>query len=118
MFCPQCGHRLADGADRCVDCGFVFPHAPVSTDIGQDPTFRMLLPVGRSVWAILAGYAGLLSPLVLPAPFAILFGVLAIVDIKKHPDRHGMGRAIFGIVMGVPFSVLFVLCVVAFIATR
>jgi hypothetical protein len=25
---------------------------------------------------------------------------VAVRDIKKHPERHGMGRAIFGLVMG------------------
>ena len=61
---------------------------------------RMLLPVGRSGWAIAAGYAGLFSLILLPAPLALLLGIIAITDIKKHPDKHGMGRAIFGVVMG------------------
>jgi hypothetical protein len=62
---------------------------------------RLLLPVGRSGWAIAAGYMGLLSVLFIFAPFALIFGIVAIVDIKNHPGRHGMGRAIFGIVMSV-----------------
>lgn len=37
---------------------------------------RLLLPVGRSGWAIAAGYLGLLSPLSLPAPFAIAAGII------------------------------------------
>ncbi len=61
---------------------------------------RMILPVGRSGWAIAAGYLGLFSLLILPAPFALVTGILAVIDIKRHPQRHGMGRAIFGIVMG------------------
>jgi len=60
----------------------------------------MILPVGRSGWAIAAGYLGLVSILLFPAPFALLTGILAVVDIQKHPARHGMGRAVFGIVMG------------------
>ncbi|MDP2234236.1 MAG: DUF4190 domain-containing protein [Actinomycetota bacterium] len=66
----------------------------------------MLLPVGRSWWAIAAGYLGLVSVTMLPAPLAVIIGIVAIVDIQKHPERHGMGRAIFGIVMGAVFSVL------------
>lgn len=61
---------------------------------------RALLPVGRSGWAIVAGYLGLLSLILLPAPFAIATGIIAIVDIKRHPHKHGLGRAWFGIVMG------------------
>ena len=67
---------------------------------------RMLLPVGRSGWAIAAGYLGLFAVLLFPAPFALLTGVLAVRDIRAHPDRSGMGRAIFGIVMGAVGTVL------------
>jgi sugar phosphate permease len=60
----------------------------------------MLLPVGRSGWAIAAGYLGLISVLLLPGPLAVICGILAIVHMKKNPELHGMGRAIFGLVMG------------------
>jgi hypothetical protein len=81
--------------------------------IGDDPGMRLLLPVGRSPWAIIAGYLGLISILFFPAPFALGFGVLAIIDIKKHPEKHGMGRAIFGIVMGSLGSIGLIAIVVA-----
>lgn len=68
--------------------------------LGDDPMVRMLLPVGRSGWAIAAGYLGLFSILAIFAPFALLTGILAIRDIRANPEKHGMGRAIFGIVMG------------------
>lgn len=61
---------------------------------------RAILPVGRSPWAIAAGYLGLFSILAIPAPFAILCAIIAIVDIRRNPKKHGMGRAIFGLVMG------------------
>jgi hypothetical protein len=73
----------------------------------------MLLPVGRSPWAILAGYAGLVSVLLVFAPFALLFGILAVRDINRHPEKHGLGRAIFGIVMGVIFTLLLFLVIFA-----
>ena len=61
----------------------------------------MLLPVGRSGWAIAAGYLGLISVLLFPAPFAIVCSAIAISHLKKNPKLHGMGRAIFGLVMGI-----------------
>lgn len=74
-------------------------------DIGQNAGMRMLLPVGRSAWAIIAGYLGLISVLLFPAPFAVLCGLVAVFDIHKSKDsprpKHGLGRAIFGIIMGV-----------------
>jgi hypothetical protein len=97
--------------------------------MGDDAAMRVLLPVGRSAHAILAGYLGLFAVLVfpavtwllhfgdevkasfglfalvvLPAPLALLFGALAVRDIRRsrsNPQpKYGMGRAIFGIVMG------------------
>lgn len=74
--------------------------------LGDDAGTRWLLPVGRSPWAIVAGYMGLFSVLLLPAPLALVFGVIAIRDIRRHPERRGMGRAVFGIVMGLICTVL------------
>ncbi len=74
-------------------------------DLGDDPAIRMLLPVGRSGWAIAAGYLGLLSLACFPAPLAIITGCIALWDIHRHPEKHGMGRAIFGIVMGTLASI-------------
>ena len=68
--------------------------------LGDSAGLRMIVPVGRSIWAILAGYLGLFSVLLIPAPFAVLFGLLAIREMRRNPKKHGMGRAIFGIVCG------------------
>ena len=76
--------------------------------IGDDPMMRALLPVGRSGWAIAAGYLALFSVLLVPAPFALLTGILAIRDIRRNPKKHGMGRAVFGIVMGSLGTILLV----------
>jgi hypothetical protein len=68
---------------------------------GDDAAMRMLLPVGRSGWAIAAGYCGLLSLMCwILGPAAILCGVMAIRDMRLHPERHGMGRVITGFVLG------------------
>lgn len=72
--------------------------------MGDDAGMRLLLPVGRSGWAIAAGYLGLISLVVLPAPLALIISLVAIRDINKSADsphpKHGMGRAIFGLIMG------------------
>ncbi len=69
-------------------------------DIGQDAGMRLLLPVGRSGWAIAAGYAGLFAIVILPAPLAVILAIIAMVDMKRHPEKHGMGRAIFALITG------------------
>ncbi len=74
---------------------------------------RMLLPVGRSGMAIAAGYLGLFSCLLLPAPIALAVSIYAIRDMKKDPRKHGMGRAIFGLIMGALGSLLLIICIIA-----
>jgi hypothetical protein len=77
---------------------------------------RWILPVGRSHWAIAAGYLGLFALLVVPAPLALATGIMAVRDIRANPSKRGMGRAIFGIVMGAIASLILVALLVAFFA--
>ena len=76
------------------------PMIEPAADPGADPVTRMILPVGRSGWAIASGYLGLCSVLIFPAPFALATGIVAVREMRRNPKLHGMGRAIFGIVMG------------------
>ncbi len=93
----------------------LFPGAPMpppmpaavyaAPPLGDDRTMRMLLPVGRSGWAIAAGYLGLFALIIFPAPLALIVSLIAIWDIRRtrgsaHPKR-GLGRAIFGLVVGI-----------------
>ena len=103
MYCTTCGKQINDKAVLCVHCGVKTTQAVSQRPI--DPAVKMLLPIGRSGYAIAAGYLGIFSLIPLFAPFAILFGFLAINDIKKNPEKSGMGRAYFGIGMGI-FSIL------------
>jgi hypothetical protein len=116
MYCPKCGTKNDDNAFRCINCSEVIQPVQIvkRVDDADNPEMRMLLPIGRSPYAIIAGYLGLFSLIIFPAPFALIFGILAVRDIKKNPKKHGMGRAIFGIVMGTIFS--FILLIFLFIA--
>lgn len=105
MYCASCGAEMTAQASTCEKSGW---QVPQTESIGGDPAMRLVLPVGRSWLAIVAGYLGLVSILAFPAPLALLFGILAVVDIENHPEKHGMGRAIFRIVMGGIFSLVLV----------
>lgn len=107
MFCTACGKEINDKAVICVNCGASTGKAPRAAN-EPSALMRMILPVGRSGTAIAAGYLGLFSVLLFFAPFALLFGILAVIDIKKHKEKHGMGRAIFGIVMGALFTLVLI----------
>ena len=61
---------------------------------------KWVLPVNRSKLAIAAGYLAFFALLIFPAPIALVVGILALRDIKKHPGEWGKGRAWFGIVLG------------------
>jgi hypothetical protein len=123
VVCPQCGKRL-QAADNwsgreapCPQCQGTI-RIPVMAglapqNLGDDAAMRFILPVGRSLWAIAAGYFGLFSFIVLPAPIALILGIVAIWDIKKHPEKHGMGRAIFGLVMGILGTGLLAIAMIA-----
>ena len=80
--------------------GFQPSGTPSSGGGGADPGMRLVLPVGWSGWAIAAGYLGLFSLLICPAPISLFIGLIALNDIKKHPEKHGLGRAWFGVIAG------------------
>ena len=84
----------------------------ISPAAAADPSLKYLLPIGRSGWAIAAGYLGLVSVLLIFAPFALGTGIYALHDIREHPDRLGVGRAWFGIVMGTIFTALLLFALV------
>lgn len=108
--CSRCGAEIPDGRIVCPACGGQAGAALPRAEPGEpDAMTRALLPVGRSVWAIAAGYLGLLSVLGCVAPVAVVIGIVAVVDVRRHEHKHGMGRAVFGIVMGALFTLLYAL---------
>jgi len=75
-------------------------------DRDGDPTIWGVAPVNTNTTAIVAGYLGLISVLVVPAPFALVLGVLALRQLRRNRKQDGYGRAIFAIVMGVVFTLV------------
>lgn len=63
-----------------------------------------VLPVHTSILAIIAGYLGLFSVLCLPAPLALLMGIIALVKLRNKPRVHGRYRAVFAVIMGGLFT--------------
>ncbi|MDR1925375.1 MAG: DUF4190 domain-containing protein [Planctomycetaceae bacterium] len=91
----------------------VYPSEQVALESWD--SLKFVLPVNCSIWAIVAGYLGLFAVLIFPAPLALIFGCIALRNINAHKDQKlgGRGRAIFGIVMGLLFSIPLILILVS-----
>ena len=88
-------------------------HAPAAVTSDDQRAMRWVLPIGRSWVAIVAGYVGLFGLCIIPAPLALVLGIAAIVHIKMHPGKGGMGRAIFALVVGVVGTVVLAVAVLS-----
>jgi hypothetical protein len=112
MQCTRCGYvNPPNQQNVCAQCGVAFA-------LGADPMVRALLPVGRTPLAIIAGYLGLGALFCIPSPLALAVGIWAVIDLKKKPGMHGMGRAVFGIVTGAIGTVAMLIWVVLAIVGR
>ena len=106
-FCKNCGNKLDEKTVMCPKCGAsVQPKVVLNGD--NNAAIRMLIPIGRSERAIVAGYAGLLSFIPGVGILAIVLGVLALRDLKAHPEKRGAGRAWTGIILGVLFTFMII----------
>ncbi len=113
MYCSNCGLQNEDNAYKCVKCqALLHPEASQKTASVPDnnaEALKYIIPIGRSGIAIAAGYIGLFSILLIPAPISFVFGLWALSDLKKHPEKIGKGRAYFAIIMGIIFSIIWVI---------
>lgn len=100
MYCPSCGTMQPSAAAECGACGVRLPRPKGATQQQSTELMGHFLPVNVSVWGVFAGYLGLFSLFIIPAPFAILCSVMTLRDLKKNPRHYGMLRAVVGFIGG------------------
>jgi len=108
--CRYCGEMIKAIARKCRHCReYLDEELRAENRVGSvaSTTDRFLMPVDRPLSAIAAGYLGLLSLLPLFGILAIVFGFYALSVLRKKPELAGRGRAIFGIVMGILFTLIY-----------
>ena len=104
MSCARCGQEMEVEAAFCPACG-----APRGASPGGSTADVLPADPPLSRWSVAAFYCGLCSILVLPAPFAIVTGVLGLREIARTPGMRGRWRAIFGICVGGVIALLFLI---------
>lgn len=97
-FCMGCGKSLAEGERFCAGCG----RDSTATAVPRvDPAVAFGLPPetsGKAIFSLVSGLIVFFPPFSISA---VIFGHLAISDIRKSPGRlTGRGLAIAGIVLG------------------
>jgi len=97
-FCLGCGQSLAEGEQFCSSCG---RDVSAAASPPVDPAVAFGLPPetsGKAIFSLISGF------LILFVPFsicAVIFGYLALGEIRRNPGRlKGRGLAITGIVLG------------------
>ena len=99
MYCQHCGTEFNRGDRFCGSCGN--ERLERNQEIGQiEEELHLVLPMGTPISAIIAGYLGLVSVLILPAPFAVVMGFVGLRQIKKGGKRYGKARCWVGIILG------------------
>ncbi len=108
--CQFCGGEVKAIARKCKHCGEYLDDDERNfmevEDEQRVPTTAeaMMIPVGRSGWAIAAGYCGLLGLFpICGIPFVLggwVTGLVALNHLKTNPKLLGAGRAWFGIISG------------------
>lgn len=111
MFCTQCGAQREDpSVGVCPKCGAAYiagvPGTPARAGKEEVGALRLLIPINRNIIAVIAGYVGIFSLLILPGPLALILGIIALVQLKHRPQQFGRGRAWFAVIIGALASIL------------
>lgn len=98
MYCPHCGTRT-EPQNYCPSCGGQLTADPAAAS-PEPEHLHLLIPTKTPFTAIAAGYLGLLSILVFPAPFAIILAIVGFFRVRATPGARGYLRCAVGLIGG------------------
>ena len=110
--CANCGHELQPGWKYCISCGARTPVPLAGAITRTHETEVEEAGPGVSWLAVLALVLGCLL-----SPFALVFGHIAVAQIKTSGER-GLVPAWIAIALGYIWLVTLAVLVIAFITTN
>lgn len=114
VYCQNCGAQISEKAPICIKCGVATSAvgAYEETDLSENRTINMLIPIGVPAVAFIAGYLGVFSivesvltfcGMLQCLPFcgavSLVAGIPAFVYVKSGAKK-GLLRTLFGVIAG------------------
>jgi len=94
IVCVRCGARSPIAANNCKGCGMPFTMEVTTAEAAGASN-------GFCVSALVLGIIGIPgSCAVLPSILAIIFGIVGLRQVSRHPGASGRGMAVAGIICG------------------
>jgi hypothetical protein len=127
MFCSNCGKENSDDARFCASCGnpitdtppqqytppppqYAPPqpqYAPPQYTSPQQQTAQPAAAKHTSGLAVTSLVFGIIGGVL----FAIIFGAIALGQIRKNPNLSGRGLAVAGLILGILWMVILVIII-------
>ena len=107
MKCPYCNADLPNGAQGCTYCGNWFGQNQQSAPgMGQQYGVPPIMPTtsqycGKAIASFVLSLVGILIAGLIMGILGIVFGALALNEIKSRPYLQGKGLATAGLVISI-----------------
>jgi uncharacterized membrane protein YvbJ len=104
MFCGNCGAQIVAGSKFCLKCNTpviqtsVLHQSSLAKEVTKFPSINKRTN-GFAISALVVGIAGIFF--ILPSILAIIFGCIAINQIKNDHRLKGKCLAVAGLVLGI-----------------